>query len=147
MVSPRQFLPIGPFCLGITIDVYCLNLTSKSVAPSTGLFSQQMRHSTLIGGVQDVCLIGWNHYPDGFVSVCLVLTIEVYGITLVHCQYLHFYQICNFFQNTTQVKGPQPRSYSGKFDLFLLRNCFNGIKFCYVKQVPQFKQQSIVVIK
>ena len=68
MVSPSQFLPIGPFCLGITIDVYCLNLTSKSVAPSTGLFSQQMRHSTLIGGVQDVCLIGWNHYLDGFVS-------------------------------------------------------------------------------
>ena len=58
------------------------------MAPFTGLFFQQMRHSAFRGGGAilegvgcSTCLIGCRLPPlDGYVAVCLVLIIEVYDI-------------------------------------------------------------------
>ena len=63
-----------------------LKLDKKSVAPSNGQFSQQTRHRVCRGwgtiqrgGVQYICLVRCRLPPqDGYVSVCLVLTLSRY---------------------------------------------------------------------
>ena len=49
------------------------------------------------GGVQFICLVGCRLPPlDGYVTVCVVSTIDVYGISKFHqcLQDLHFPSVC-----------------------------------------------------